>query len=139
MNRWLIAVVILGVAGLEFTFPEGDSNAGANDDQTPHQDHIVAAAKAAGVHDMIVRLSDGYQTELGPYGDFVAQVDWTVGKVLKAIDEAGVATVTLARPEVHNAFDDALIGALDAILDNLRDLGVLILIGSGKQRVGGCG
>lgn len=29
---------------------------------------IVAAAKAAGVHELIVRLSDGYQTELGPSG-----------------------------------------------------------------------
>ena len=29
---------------------------------------IVAAARAAGVHEMIVRLSDGYQTELGPSG-----------------------------------------------------------------------
>ena len=29
---------------------------------------IVAAAKAAGVHEMIVRLTDGYQTELGPSG-----------------------------------------------------------------------
>ena len=30
------------------------------------------------------------KTALGPYGDFVAQVDWTVGQVLKAIDDAGV-------------------------------------------------
>ncbi|MAU95301.1 MAG: type I secretion system permease/ATPase [Fulvimarina sp.] len=29
---------------------------------------IVAAAKAAGVHEMIVRLPDGYQTALGPNG-----------------------------------------------------------------------
>ncbi|HDZ73657.1 MAG TPA: type I secretion system permease/ATPase [Aurantimonas coralicida] len=29
---------------------------------------IVAAARAAGVHEMIVRLDRGYQTELGPHG-----------------------------------------------------------------------
>ena len=29
---------------------------------------IVAAARAAGVHEMIVRLDKGYQTELGPHG-----------------------------------------------------------------------
>lgn len=29
---------------------------------------IVAAAKAAGVHEMIVRLPEGYQTQLGPQG-----------------------------------------------------------------------
>lgn len=34
-------------------------------------------------------------TELGPYGDFVAQVDWTVGEVIKAIDEAGIRENTL--------------------------------------------
>ena len=34
-------------------------------------------------------------TNLGPYGDFVAQVDWTVGQVLNALDSAGVADNTL--------------------------------------------
>jgi arylsulfatase A len=34
-------------------------------------------------------------TELGSYGDFVAQVDWTVGSVLKAIDDAGVRDNTI--------------------------------------------
>jgi PrtD family type I secretion system ABC transporter len=29
---------------------------------------VIAAAKAAGVHEMIVRLPDGYQTQLGPQG-----------------------------------------------------------------------
>lgn len=35
------------------------------------------------------------KTELGPYGDFVVQVDSTVGEVMKAIDAAGVRENTL--------------------------------------------
>lgn len=35
------------------------------------------------------------KTKLGPYGDFVVQVDWTVGRVLQAIDEADIAENTL--------------------------------------------
>ena len=35
------------------------------------------------------------QTELGPYGDFVVQVDATVGRVLEAIDDAGVRDNTI--------------------------------------------
>ena len=35
------------------------------------------------------------KSKLGPYGDFVIQVDWTVGQILDAIDEAGIAENTL--------------------------------------------
>ncbi|MEM9366299.1 MAG: arylsulfatase [Planctomycetota bacterium] len=35
------------------------------------------------------------QTPLGPYGDFVHQVDATIGRVLDAIDEAGISDNTL--------------------------------------------
>src|SRR5690606_32185812 len=34
-------------------------------------------------------------TNLGPYGDFVHQVDWTVGALLDALETAGVADNTL--------------------------------------------
>ncbi|MHB0775252.1 enoyl-CoA hydratase-related protein [Halomonas sp. WWR20] len=37
------------------------------------------------------------------------------------IDERGVAWLTLARPDVHNAFDDALIAELNRHLDRLHD------------------
>ena len=35
------------------------------------------------------------ESGLGPYGDFVMQVDWTVGEVLAAIDRAGIAENTI--------------------------------------------
>ena len=34
-------------------------------------------------------------SDAGPYGDFVQEVDWTVGQVMKALDEAGLAENTL--------------------------------------------
>jgi methylglutaconyl-CoA hydratase len=51
-------------------------------------------------------------------------------------DERGVATVTLARPEIHNAFDDALIAALTAALDGLaadERVRVVLLAAEGKS------
>jgi len=35
------------------------------------------------------------RTKQGPYGDFIVQVDWTVGKVLRELDLCGVADETL--------------------------------------------
>jgi methylglutaconyl-CoA hydratase len=56
--------------------------------------------------------------------------------VLSAVDRRGVATVTLNRPDVHNAYNGALI---DALLDTLAALAadprvrVLVLRGNGKN------
>lgn len=56
--------------------------------------------------------------------------------VLFCVDERGVATVTLNRPEIHNAFDDQLIAELTKIFqqvaqdDNIR---VMVLASNGKS------
>ncbi len=51
---------------------------------------LTAPHKPALPHDRFVGA-----TGLGPYGDFVSQVDWTVGQVLNALDAAGIADETL--------------------------------------------
>lgn len=52
------------------------------------------------------------------------------------VDARGVATLWLDRPEMHNAFDDALIAALTAELGRLAkagDVRVLVVAGRGKS------
>jgi len=58
------------------------------------------------------------------------------GNLLLDVDDRGVATVTLNRPEVHNAFDDELIGKLTGLFTELQsrsDVRVMILTGQGKS------
>jgi arylsulfatase A len=43
------------------------------------------------------------KTDLGPYGDFIVQVDWTVGQVLNTLDELGLAENTLVILTSDNA------------------------------------
>jgi methylglutaconyl-CoA hydratase len=60
----------------------------------------------------------------------------TNGPVLWDIDARGVATVTLNRPEVNNAYNGKLIEGLLAALDALgaaRNLRVVIIKGNGKH------
>ena len=56
--------------------------------------------------------------------------------VLSQIDARGVATVTLNRPEVNNAYDETLIQGLHAAMDTLggnAGLRVVVLRGEGKH------
>jgi methylglutaconyl-CoA hydratase len=56
--------------------------------------------------------------------------------VLTAIDERGVARVTLNRPEVNNAYDGALIEGLHAAMDELwarPGLRVVVIGGNGRH------
>jgi methylglutaconyl-CoA hydratase len=57
-------------------------------------------------------------------------------KLLTEIDNEGVATVTLNRPELHNAFDDALIRELGETFDTLgrnSAIRALVLAANGKS------
>jgi len=56
--------------------------------------------------------------------------------VLRSVDPRGVATVTLNRPGVNNAYDDTLIQGLHDAMDELGthpDLRVVVLRGAGKH------
>ena len=60
----------------------------------------------------------------------------TANPVLWNLDERGVATVTLNRPAVNNAYDGALIGGLLSAMDELAGrpaLRVVVLAGSGRH------
>ncbi len=57
-------------------------------------------------------------------------------RLLTETTPAGVVTVTLNRPEVHNAFDDALIAELKAAferLDETKGVRVVVLAAEGKS------
>jgi len=56
--------------------------------------------------------------------------------ILVAIDDRGVATVTLNRPDAHNAFDETLIASLTEILQNLEAdpaARLIVLTGNGPS------
>ena len=60
----------------------------------------------------------------------------TASPVLWDLDGRGVATVTLNRPDVNNAYDDELISGLLAAMDELSGqptLRVVVLKGDGKH------
>ncbi|HER25527.1 MAG TPA: hypothetical protein ENI69_00295, partial [Rhodospirillales bacterium] len=60
----------------------------------------------------------------------------TLQTILVDIDRRGVATLTLNRPDVHNAFDDKMIVAITGHLKKLDgdpDVRVVVLRGSGKS------
>lgn len=57
-------------------------------------------------------------------------------KLLTEIDDRGIATVTLNRPELHNAFDDELIRELGETFDRLSQnpsIRALVLAANGKS------
>jgi len=57
-------------------------------------------------------------------------------KYLELGFESGVATVTLNRPEIHNAFDETLIAKLTetfVALDDDGDVRIIVLAGAGRS------
>jgi methylglutaconyl-CoA hydratase len=59
-----------------------------------------------------------------------------MGNLIEAMDARGVATLTLNRPDRHNAFDDALIAELTSSLERLEaraDVRLVILASTGRS------
>lgn len=59
----------------------------------------------------------------------------TDGALIAAVDDRGVATLTLNRPDKHNAFDDALIAEMTTVLQDLGrrpEVRCVLLTGAGK-------
>jgi methylglutaconyl-CoA hydratase len=64
----------------------------------------------------------------------------TASPILWDLDERGVATVTLNRPAVNNAYDGALIGGLLSAINELaerRTFRILVLKGNGRHFLAG--
>src|SRR5689334_10987047 len=60
----------------------------------------------------------------------------TQPSVSSSIDQRGVATLTLNRPQIHNAFDDQLISALThelGVLEHDRDVRLVVLAAEGRS------
>ena len=58
------------------------------------------------------------------------------GALLQSVDARGIATLTLNRPDRHNAFDDALIATLTAALEAVGarpDVRAVVLTGAGRS------
>lgn len=56
--------------------------------------------------------------------------------LLEHVDERGVCTVTMNRPDVHNAFDDVLIGRLERTFRKFQhrpEVRVVVLTGAGRS------
>ncbi|MBD3265964.1 sulfatase-like hydrolase/transferase [bacterium] len=62
------------------------------------------------------------KTELGPYGDFVHQVDWSVGQVMQALDDAGVADNTLVVYSSDNG--SYMFRREEGVEDHVADAGI---------------
>eukprot|EP00873_Tetraselmis_striata_P031946 jgi/Tetstr1/452210/TSEL_039246.t1 len=91
----------------------------------PNGQTIIAAAKDAGVHDMIVRLPDGYETQLGPMGTALsAGQRQRIGLARALYDKPFI--VVLDEP---NAFLDAEgEAALNAAIRGVRERGGIAIV-----------
>jgi methylglutaconyl-CoA hydratase len=66
----------------------------------------------------------------------MSSLPMTDDALLQSCDSRGVLTLTLNRPEIHNAFGDTLIASLAAVLDSANDdsgIRVIVITGAGKS------
>lgn len=110
------------------------------------KDEIIQAAKIAGAHDFIIKLPDGYDTQIGlGYKDLsggerqrisIARAVLLNPKIL-ILDEATAAMDTETERKIQNALEKLIVGKTTIViahrLSTLRDADKLIVIENGKM------
>ncbi|XP_077253087.1 putative multidrug resistance protein [Tasmannia lanceolata] len=113
--------------------------------ETASMDLVVSAAKAANAHDFIVKLPDGYETQVGQFGAqmsggqkqriAIARAILKDPKIL-LLDEATSALDAESERVVQSALDQASVGRTTIIiahrLSTLRNANLIVVVQSGK-------
>lgn len=94
-------------------------------DDAAESGEIIAAAKAAGVHDMIVRLPDGYDTPLGPNGMALSAGQRQRIALARALFRDPFFVVL---DEPNSNLDAEGDAALNAAIDGIKERGGVVMI-----------
>jgi ATP-binding cassette subfamily C protein len=93
--------------------------------ETPDPEAIVAAARAANVHEMLVRLPDGYRTYLGPMGTSISGGQRQRLGLARALYKSPFLVV-LDEPNAH--LDPEGEAALTAAIEGVKKRGGIVVL-----------
>ncbi|MGD9811999.1 MAG: ATP-binding cassette domain-containing protein, partial [Sphingobium sp.] len=95
-------------------------------DPDPNPEKVVDAAHAAGVHDMIVRLPDGYNSQVGPGGNRLSMSQAQRVALARAF-YGDPFIIILDEPTSH--LDGRAEKALSTAIGTARDRGAIVILG----------